>query len=128
MSDDWRMLYAVAADLTALRAFVSTRAAVLGLSEERTELLVLAVSELATNTLQHTGSGGEVTLRTDRGRLVCDVTDSAHDGGATPVLGRPMPPAGALRGRGLAIVEHICDEVETIVISGATRVRIHLDL
>lgn len=128
VSDDWRMLYAVATDLAALRAFVSTRATALGLAEERTELLVLAVSELATNTLQHTGSGGEVTLRAERGRLICDVTDSALDGTVTPVLGRPMPPAGALRGRGLAIVEHICDEVETSVVAGATQVRIRLDL
>ncbi|GAB7046998.1 ATP-binding protein [Catenuloplanes indicus] len=128
MSDDWRMRYAAAADLAVLRAFVSARADALGLPAERAELLVLAVSELATNTLQHTGSGGEVTLRTDRGRLICDVTDSALDGSVTPVLGRPMPPPAALRGRGLAIVERICDEVETSVIAGATRVRIHLDL
>ncbi|GAB7044323.1 hypothetical protein JCM9533A_81740 [Catenuloplanes niger JCM 9533] len=122
------MRYAAAADLATVRAFVSARAAVLGLSEERTELLTLAVTELATNTLQHTGSGGEVRVRADRGRLVCDVTDNALDGVAVPLLGRSMPPAAALRGRGLAIVESICDEVETSVIDGATRVRIHLDL
>jgi serine/threonine-protein kinase RsbW len=122
------MVYAVATDLSALRAFVSTRATALGLPEDRAELLVLAVSELATNTLQHTGAGGEVTLRSDRGRLVCDVVDGLHDNGSAPVLGGAMPPAEALRGRGLAIVEHICDDVQTSVIAGATRVRIHLNL
>ncbi|WP_033340523.1 ATP-binding protein [Catenuloplanes japonicus] len=128
MPDEWRMLYAVATDLSALRAFVAARAAALGLPEERAELLVLAVSELATNTLQHTGGGGEVALRTSRGRLVCDVLDGALTHRTTPAFGHAMPPADALRGRGLAIVEHLCDEVETSVIAGATRVRIHLDL
>nr|WP_310370336.1 ATP-binding protein [Catenuloplanes atrovinosus] len=128
MAEDGRMRYAVATDLAALRAFVAARAVALGLPEERAELLVLAVSELATNTLQHTGSGGEVTLHAARGRLTCDVVNQVRDGTAVPVLGRPMPAADALRGRGLAIVERICDEVETSVVAGSTRVRIHLDL
>ncbi|MFI5845189.1 ATP-binding protein [Catenuloplanes sp. NPDC051500] len=128
MSDERHMVYAVATDLSALRAFVSARALALGLPEERAELLVLAVSELATNTLQHTGAGGEVTLRSDRGRLVCDVVDGLRDHRSTVALGRVMPPADALRGRGLAIVESICDEVETSVVGGSTRVRIHLNL
>ena len=123
------MPYAVAADLTALRAFVAARAVALGLPGERAELLVLAVSELATNTLQHTGGGGSVTLSSSGGRIVCDVVDDGTlPDGAGPSLGRPMPAAHALRGRGLAIVEHICDEVETFTAAGATGVRIFLNL
>lgn len=122
------MAYAVATDLSALRAFVAARAIALGLAEDRAELLVLAVSELATNTLQHTGAGGEVMLSADRRRLTCDVVDGTPDRRSSPALGRAMPPAAALRGRGLAIVEHVCDDVETSVTAGSTRVRIHLDL
>ena len=56
------MAYQVATDVRALRAFVSAGALARGLPAERVELLTLAVSELATNTLQHTTGGGWVRL------------------------------------------------------------------
>lgn len=116
--------YAVAGDLGTVRAFVARRAAALGLSEERVELLVLAVSELATNTLQHTRSGGHVRVEARDGRLVCDVVDQ----GPLRPLGRRMPASDAIRGRGLAIVERICDEVTVTGVPQGTLVRILLRL
>ena len=62
-------------DLSAVRAFVADRASALGLGDHRTELLVLAVSELATNTLQHTAGGGRVRVFARAGVVVCDVVD-----------------------------------------------------
>ncbi|GAB2566954.1 hypothetical protein Aab01nite_45590 [Paractinoplanes abujensis] len=116
--------YSEPGDLAKLREFVRGHAAALGLPDERAELLTLAVSELATNTLQHTAGGGTVRLWTSGGRVICDVTD----GGAIRSLGRPMPAADALRGRGLAIVERICDEVAVDTAGDNTRVRLALDL
>ncbi len=120
---DW-MSYETSGDLTGLRAFVARRAAALGLSAERTELLMVAVSELATNTLQHTAAGGRVRVWADAGHLVCDVVE----GGPLRALGRQMPAADAMRGRGLAIVERICDEVAVLAVPQGTLVRLRLQL
>lgn len=113
MSDEraGTIAYATAGDLGAVRAFVAARGAASGLAPERVELLALAVSELVTNTLQHTGGGGHVRLWTTGGELICDVVDSAPAGAAARTRSA-MPATDAVRGRGLAIVERICDTVE----------------
>jgi anti-sigma regulatory factor (Ser/Thr protein kinase) len=116
--------YTEAGDLAAVRAFVRSRASALGLPPARAELLLLAVNELATNTLQHTGGGGRVRMWTQDGLVVCDVVD----GGPPRGFGRAMPPADAVGGRGLAIVERVCDEVSTSTGPGGTLVRLRLRL
>ncbi|MEU4237446.1 ATP-binding protein [Actinoplanes sp. NPDC026619] len=105
------MAYAVAGDLAVVREFIRTESEALGLPRLRADLLTVAVSELATNTLQHTDGGGRVLLWADDGRIHCDVIDS----GTPPAFGRAMPAADQPRGRGLAIVERICDEVSISV-------------
>ncbi|MET7419057.1 ATP-binding protein [Dactylosporangium sp. NPDC005555] len=116
--------YGDAGDLGAVRAFVRAHALAAGVPEARTELLMLAVNELATNTLQHTAGGGRVRLWTDGGQIICDVVDQ----GPPRAFPRPMPPADAPRGRGLAIVERIADRVETVSGPDGTTVRLHLRL
>ncbi|MBB2948707.1 anti-sigma regulatory factor (Ser/Thr protein kinase) [Actinoplanes lutulentus] len=118
------MSYSVPDDLRAVRVFVTERALALGMPENRIDLLTLAVSELTTNTLQHTSGGGHIRIWAENGRLVCDVVDR----GAERPFGRAMPAAEAVRGRGLAIVERVCDEVYTTAVPEGTLVRICLDL
>jgi serine/threonine-protein kinase RsbW len=118
------MPYAEANDLRTVRAFVSARALAHGLPADRVDLLTLAVSELATNTLQHSPGGGRVRVWAEAGQLVCDVVDE----GPLRALGRTMPSAQAVRGRGLAIVERICDDVSISGGPEGTLVRIRLDL
>lgn len=114
--------YALVSDLAAVRAFVSSRAVALGLEPARADLLTLAVNELATNTLQYTREGGLVRLWSDAGQVVCDVVDQ----GPLRAFGRPMPPADAVRGRGLPIVELVCDHVAAFAANGTTVVRMRL--
>jgi serine/threonine-protein kinase RsbW len=118
------MSYFVPDDLRAVRAFVTERALALGLAEARVDLLTLAVSELTTNTLQHTTGGGHIRIWAEDGRLVCDVVDRGEE----RPFGRAMPAAEAVRGRGLAIVERVCDDVFTTTVPGGTLVRICLNL
>lgn len=94
-------------DLAVVREFVRSEATAMGLSRLRADLLAVAVSELATNTLQHTTGGGVVRIWAEGDRIRCDVVDE----GVPPGFGRAMPAADEPRGRGLAIVERICDEV-----------------
>ncbi|MFI5492236.1 ATP-binding protein [Actinoplanes sp. NPDC051859] len=121
---DDTLAYHKPGDLSAVRAFVTDRAAALGLGEHRAELLVLAVSELATNTLQHTTGGGRVRVFARSGTVVCDVVDQ----GPLPDLNRHMPAADAVGGRGLAIVAQVCDDVETTAVADGTRVRLTFKL
>ena len=118
------MRYGRPGDLSGVRSFVRARASALGLSDVRADLLTLAVSELATNTLQHTGGGGRVRIWAEAGDVVCDVVDS----GLGSSFGHDMPSAGAVRGRGLAIVERICDDVSAWTAADGAVVRVRLAL
>jgi serine/threonine-protein kinase RsbW len=122
--DSAGMTYTKPADLPTVRAFIAEQARALGLAAGRINLLTVAVSELTTNTLQHTDGGGHIRIWADNGQLICDVVD----GGGPRRFGRAMPPADAARGRGLAIVERICDSVDTAAVPGGTLVRICLNL
>ncbi|GAA2898422.1 hypothetical protein Acy02nite_84380 [Actinoplanes cyaneus] len=124
MTDTDGMTYTEPDDLRTVRVFVADRARALGLPAARVDLLTLAVSELTTNTLQHTGGGGHIRVWAENGRLICDVVD----GGGPRPFGRAMPAAEAIRGRGLAIVERVCDAVYTSAVPGGTLVRICLNL
>ncbi|BFU44004.1 ATP-binding protein [Krasilnikovia sp. MM14-A1004] len=122
--DSVGMTYSEPGDLSSVRAFVAEQARALGLAADRIDLLTVAVSELATNTLQHAGGGGYVRVWGDTGRVCCEVVD----GGGPRSFGRAMPSAEALRGRGLALVERICDSVEMVEVPGGTLVRLCLEL
>lgn len=100
------MSYAAPDDLARVRAFVRLVASGHGLADDRLDMLVVAVNELAMNTLQHTAGGGQVRLWARDGQVLCDVVDA----GAPRTFG-PMPPADSVRGRGLALVRRIADEV-----------------
>ncbi|MFF5219302.1 ATP-binding protein [Micromonospora sp. NPDC000442] len=112
--------YGDVADLPLVRAFVRKQAHRLGLPVDPVEALAVAVSELVTNTLQHTTAGGQVRIWADDAFVYCDVSDS----GAMRTFGRAMPAADAERGRGLAIVERLCDGVTAFSELGSTVVRL----
>ena len=118
------MAYREAGDLPAVRAFAHRHATDLGLGPDQVMSLTIAVSELVTNTLQHTTGGGQVRIRAEDGRVVCEVVD----GGPMRDFGRRMPAADADRGRGLAIVERLCDEVSAIAGADGTIVRLRFDI
>jgi serine/threonine-protein kinase RsbW len=118
------MTYGSAGELAAVRAFVRSRAVALGLPVHRAQLLTVAVNELATNTLQHTSGTGRVRVWLEAGQVVCEVLDR---GTARP-FGVGMPGVESVRGRGLAIVEQICDEVGTSSGPAGTAVWIRLNL
>jgi serine/threonine-protein kinase RsbW len=118
------MPYAEPGDLRVVRAFVRDTATGLGLTPDRVQLLMLAVSELTTNTLQHTLSGGRVRLWAGADHVICEVVD----GGSPRPFGVDMPGANAVSGRGLPIVNRVADEVTTEVGPDGTVVRIRMNL
>jgi serine/threonine-protein kinase RsbW len=118
------MPYAEPGDLRVVRAFVRDTASALGLAPDRVQLLMLAVSELTTNTLQHTSGGGRVRLWAGADHVVCEVID----GGPPRSFGADMPSVTAVSGRGLPIVNRVADDVTTDVGPAGTAVRIRMNL
>lgn len=105
--------YEVAFDqdsLGAMRAFVGELAQDAGIDSVRRDDLLLAVNELATNSIRHGGGSGVLRAWFDRGRLVCEVADSGRID--APMTGRIRPPAGGLHGYGLWMVNQLCDLVQ----------------
>ena len=113
-------------DLRAVRNFVASRARSCGLAPARAADLVLAISELAANTLRHTVGGGTVRVWRNAGEIVCEVNDS---GQITDPLARHRPPAYELPGgKGLWLVNQVCDLVQARTGPSGTTTRLHMSL
>ncbi len=112
-----------AEELAPLRRFVRSGAFQADLSENAAEDLVLAVSELATNSLQYGGGHGSCRMWSDGGTLLCEVSDAGHI--HDPLAGRVRPAPGQPRGRGLWVVNQLCELVQIRTGESGTVVRIH---
>src|ERR1700741_1340734 len=99
------MYHTYRSDLSQVRALVLQHARTAGLTEGRANDLVLAVSEVAANTLRHTRSPGPLTMWHDDNEIVCEI----RDGGtiADPLVGTRRPAPDALGGHGLWLVRQV---------------------
>jgi anti-sigma regulatory factor (Ser/Thr protein kinase) len=112
------------ATLSVVRALVAARAAAAGLDDLRAGDLVLAVNELATNSVRHAGGHGVLRVWQDDGALICEV----RDGGRIdqPLAGRERPPSGQPGGHGLWLVNQLCDLVQVRSFAHGSAVRLHM--
>jgi anti-sigma regulatory factor (Ser/Thr protein kinase) len=113
-------------DLAGMRRFVSTRALALGLSGERAGDLVLAVTEAASNALIHATEPGELRIWRSGAEVICEVTDRGEL--ADPLAGRRRPEPSWPSGRGLWLINQLCDLVELRPTEHGTAARMHFDL
>jgi anti-sigma regulatory factor (Ser/Thr protein kinase) len=120
------MYHTYRSDLSQVRALVFKHAREAGLAEGRAHDLVLAVSEVAANTLRHTRSSGTLAIWHDDDEVVCEI----HDEGtiADPLVGSRRPAPDANGGHGLWIVRQVCDLVELTSNATGTTVRMHMAL
>jgi anti-sigma regulatory factor (Ser/Thr protein kinase) len=120
------MSYTYTTDLAAIRAIVYRYAVKAGLTEARAIDLMLAVSEVAANTVRHAKSPGSLKIWYDTEEIVCQIQD---DGIITdPLAGRRRPSLDAMGGHGLWIVYQVCDEVELRSDETGTTIRLHMEL
>jgi len=111
--------------LPAVRRFVAAHADEAGLTPDRIADLTLAVNELAANAIEHGGGTGEIALWTEPDRLVCQVTDQGYL--SHPLAGRIPVPAGSLSGgRGLLMINQLCDLVRVHTTPAGTTTHIHM--
>ena len=109
-----------------MRMFVSERAAAEGLREERLSDLVLAVNELATNSMRYGGGRGLLSVWRENGTILCEVHDRGHI--ADPLAGRELPPDVRGGGRGLWLVNHLCDLVQVRSSQAGNVIRLHMSI
>ncbi len=96
-------------DLSWLRQLVTVEGHRAGLTAAQVAGLQLAVTEAATNAVRHGGGAGTLRIWRENGQLVLDVNSPK----AFPDLsaGRLRPAPDAPGGRGLALINHVCDLV-----------------
>jgi anti-sigma regulatory factor (Ser/Thr protein kinase) len=111
-------------DLPDVRTFVGQRAFAWGLAAERTEDIVLAVNELATNSLRYGGGTGVLRVWQTPSEVICEVADRGRI--ADPMVGRTSPSLARERGFGLWLVNHLCDLVQVRSFETGSVVRLHV--
>ncbi|WIM99520.1 anti-sigma factor RsbA family regulatory protein [Actinoplanes oblitus] len=118
--------YTAARDLSAVRAFARGQAREAGLLGDRGEDFVLAVNELAENTIRHAPGPGVVAVWAEPGRLVCQVDDNGYL--ADPLVGRIPAAVSREGGRGLLLVNQVADLVRIHTEPTGTSIRLHMTL
>jgi anti-sigma regulatory factor (Ser/Thr protein kinase) len=111
-------------DLREVRALVRAEALARGLGADRCDDLVLAVTELAANSINHGRGRGMLRVWHEDGHLVCEVIDAGRI--RDPLVGRRRPAASPPNARGLWLVHHLCDLVQLRSSAAGTVVRLHV--
>ncbi len=110
--------------ISAVRALVSRRAAAAGMDVGRAHDLVLAVCEVATNSVRHADGSGVLRIWQEGDGLVCEVADRGRP--ARPLAGRDRPMPGQEGGYGLWIAGQLCDRIQLLQRDTGTVIRMHM--
>lgn len=108
-----------------VRRFVQEQASAAGLVDERVDDLVTAVNEVATNTFLHGAGFGQLRVWREPESLVCEVREASHI--LDPLAGRRLPLPHAKGGRGMLVVNHLCDLVKVRTDHEGTTTRLRMN-
>jgi anti-sigma regulatory factor (Ser/Thr protein kinase) len=112
------------ATLSAARRFARDEARLAGVAGARCDEFVLAMSEIASNSVLHGGGQGVVRCWSEPDRFVCEIEDAGRM--KEPLVGRVRPIAGRGSGYGLWIAQRMCDLVQVRSDDVRTAVRLHI--
>jgi anti-sigma regulatory factor (Ser/Thr protein kinase) len=107
-----------------VRRLVGAESVRRGLRAARAGDLELAVGEAGANSLLHGGGAGRVRLWSDGDDIVAEVSDDGHL--EELLAGRIRPQVDEIGGRGLWIVQQVCDLVQVRSTTAGTTVRMHM--
>ena len=110
--------------LSAVRRAVERHAEHAGLDERRRDDLILAVSEIAANSVRHGGGEGRLRLWSDEDALVCEIRDRGAV--VEPLAGRALPRPGQPGGYGLWLAHRVCDLVQMRALPDGGVVRLRM--
>jgi len=113
-----------------LRAAVLAHAAWAGLPEDRVGDVMIAVHELAANTVRHGAGAGQLVICTEPGALQCQVFDAgaASPNGRANGTGDSPPPWPSPEGHGLWLVRQLADRLSIARWHGGYQVTAHFAL
>ena len=111
-------------NLSEVRALAESQARSCGLPEDRVADFVIAVGELAANTVRHARSPGSMQIWRAEGELICEIRDAGVI--RDPLAGRSPPPPEANGGHGLWLVHQVCDRVDLHSDETGTVIRLHM--
>jgi anti-sigma regulatory factor (Ser/Thr protein kinase) len=111
--------------LRPVRHFASAFAAATGFGPKAADV-ALVVGELATNSLRHGGGHGTLLIWQGDGALICEVRDRGRI--TDPMLGRRRPLLRQFGGRGLWLINQLCDLVQIRSTPAGSAIRVHLRL
>jgi anti-sigma regulatory factor (Ser/Thr protein kinase) len=120
------MPFVYTTDLSEVRALAEKQARVAGLPDDRVVDFVIAVSEVAGNTVRHAKSPGTIEIWTDGDEIVCEIRDKGVI--TDPLAGRKPPLPEANGGHGLWLVHQVCDRVDLRSDENGTVIRMHMSL
>jgi anti-sigma regulatory factor (Ser/Thr protein kinase) len=107
-----------------VRAFLRAALEPPTLAGERLDDLLLAASEVATNSICHGGGGGTARVWQEPDGVVCEIRDDGRIG--DPLVGRHRPGPDQIGSWGLWIANQMCDLVQVRTSARGTAVRMHL--
>ena len=87
---------------------------------------MLAISELAGNSLCHTDGGGTVQIWQTEDQIICQVSDTGQL--TDPLAGYRAQADGLLGGNGLWLVNQVSDLVQARTGRSGTTIRLHMRL
>ena len=119
----WTELAFDGASLRLARQFTAGRAVAAGLTGSRIEDLVLAVDELASNSIRYGGRHGTLRIWHEDETLFCEISDAGRI--ADPLVGRVRPTGTTVGGYGMWMVQQLCDLVQVRTSAAGSVVRVH---
>ena len=112
--------------LVLVRARAAARAVQFGLVEQPLGDLVLAVQEIAANSVRHGGGEGRFRLWREGRSLVVEISDRGVID--NPLVGRERPGSSSTHGRGLWIANQVCDLVQIRTYPTGSVIRLYISL
>lgn len=113
-------------NLSEVRRHVERSAAAAGLGRRSGADLVAAASELAANSIAHGGGAGDLRIWSEEERLLVEFEDAGRI--TEPLVGQLRPTLTQEGGRGLWLVNQLCDMVQIRSGSTGTTVRLQVEL
>jgi anti-sigma regulatory factor (Ser/Thr protein kinase) len=108
--------------LSRVRKHVAALAAAAGMGNGRADDLVVAVHELAANSIRHAGGAGVLRTWTTAAGVTCEIRDPGFI--AEPLAGRLRPPITSRGGNGMWLANQLCDLVQVRSSRAGTTVRV----
>ncbi|HVE92330.1 MAG TPA: sensor histidine kinase [Actinomycetota bacterium] len=110
--------------LQPLRKLVERVASGAGVDEARTRDFVLAVTEIATNSLRHGGTPAVIRVWAEEECVICEVRDTGRI--ENPLVGRKRPEAEQAHGYGVWLANELCDLVQVRFFTSGSVLRLHM--